>query len=146
VEIWLGTALSLLLVVATVMIHYELLLGVSRLYPRLAIPIRSRILVVIAAVFLGHIIEVCLYAFVFFIMQEHLGLGALKGDTEGTALDFFYFSLTTYATLGFGDLTPTGPLRLVAGIESLSGLVLIGWSASYTYLSMEKSWERHLNA
>jgi len=28
-------------------------------------------------------------------------------------------------------------MRLIAGAESLNGLVLIGWSASFTYLTME---------
>jgi hypothetical protein len=38
----------------------------------------------------------------------------------------------------FSDLFPHGPLRIVAGIETLNGFILIGWSASFTYLSMEK--------
>jgi hypothetical protein len=33
-------------------------------------------------------------------------------------------------------------MRLIAGIESLNGLVLIGWSASFTYLTMEEFWGR----
>jgi hypothetical protein len=32
-------------------------------------------------------------------------------------------------------------MRIVAGIESLNGLVLIGWSASFTYLTMERFWD-----
>jgi hypothetical protein len=48
-----------------------------------------------------------------------------------------------FTTLGTGDLVVSGPLRLIAGVESLNGLVLIGWSASFTYLSMEKFWEAH---
>jgi hypothetical protein len=39
-----------------------------------------------------------------------------------------------------GDPDARGPLRLIAGVKSLNGLVLIGWSASFTYLAMEKSW------
>jgi hypothetical protein len=31
-------------------------------------------------------------------------------------------------------------MRLIAGVESLDGLVLIGWSASFTYLAMEEYW------
>lgn len=30
----------------------------------------------------------------------------------------------------------------VAGTEALTGFVLIGWSASFTYLEMEKFWRR----
>ena len=37
-------------------------------------------------------------------------------------------------------------MRLVAGVESLNGLVLIGWSASFTYLTMEEFWGRKRGA
>jgi hypothetical protein len=34
-------------------------------------------------------------------------------------------------------------MRLAAGIESLTGLVLITWTASFTFLSMQKFWSDH---
>jgi len=52
-----------------------------------------------------------------------------------------YFSAETYTSLGFGDITPVGPIRLLAGIEALNGLLLIGWSASFTYIAMERFWD-----
>jgi hypothetical protein len=45
-----------------------------------------------------------------------------------------------FTSLGFGDVTPSGPLRLLAGMEALNGLLLIGWSASYIHLAMERFW------
>jgi hypothetical protein len=42
--------------------------------------------------------------------------------------------------LGIGDLYPTGALRIISGIEALNGLVMVGWSASMTYIYMEKFW------
>ena len=50
-----------------------------------------------------------------------------------------------FTTLGFGDLNPLGALRIIASLKSLTGLVLIGWSASFTYLSMQEFWEEHRN-
>ena len=54
--------------------------------------------------------------------------------------DILYFSLVTYTSLGYGDIAPLGPARLLAGIESLIGLGLIAWSASFTYLEMQHHW------
>jgi hypothetical protein len=139
----LVTAVSIGLVVATVILHYEALRLVSGVIPRLAMPPRSRILVVLAAVFLAHIAEISLYAVVYYVLQTRFGAGALSGLVEGDGLDYFYFSIAMFTTLGTGDLVVTGPMRLIAGIESLNGLVLIGWSASFTYLSMERFWEDH---
>lgn len=31
----------------------------------------------------------------------------------------------TYATVGFGDLAPVGPIRFMAGTEALTGFVLL---------------------
>jgi hypothetical protein len=44
--------------------------------------------------------------------------------------------------LGYGDVLPHGDLRLLAGLEALNGILLIGWTASYTFLSMERFWPR----
>jgi hypothetical protein len=68
------------------------------------------------------------------------------GEFHGEWLDYVYFSITTFTTLGIGDVYAHGPLRLVAGVESLNGLVLIGWSASFTYITMEKVWDAHRRA
>jgi hypothetical protein len=141
----LATAISLGLVVATVLIHYELLRYASGLTQELATASRRAILSVILILFFAHVAEAGLYAVAFALMHTHPELGAIAGEVEGGWLDFVYFSLATYTTLGMGDLHPLGPLRLVAAVESLNGLVLIGWSASFTYLSMEKLWGRSNN-
>jgi len=140
--VFLAVVLTLVLVGATVLIHYEVLRGIPRLVPHLSIPARGQILVVIGGIFFAHLVEICLYALAFFLMHNQVGLGSIAGEVSGGWLDFFYFSASTYSTLGVGDVFPKGPLRVVAGIESLNGLVLIGWSASFTYLAMEQSWER----
>ena len=133
--------LSLLLVAATVIVHYEFLRLASAMTGRLSIPGRTQILVIIAVVFVAHLVEVGLYTATYFACQNWWGLGGIHGDTEGGIVDYFYFSITTFTTLGFGDVQPRGPVRLIAGVESLNGLVLIGWSASFTYLSMERFWQ-----
>lgn len=135
--------LAVALVCATVLIHYECLRATSALIPHLHMRPRSRMIVVLGAALLGHTIEISLYAWVYHVMDDFLELGSIAGEFTGGALDYFYFSATTFTTLGIGDVYAKGYMRLVAGMESLNGLVLIGWSASFTYLSMEKFWEDH---
>jgi hypothetical protein len=135
-------AAAFFLVVATIALHYEALRQLSDLVPKLRIAPRMRILVVIAGVFAAHVVEVGLYAGAFAALTG-FGAGALAGAIEGNFADYFYLSLTGYTTLGVGDVYPVGPLRLVFAVESLNGLVLIGWSASFTYLAMERFWGSH---
>ena len=49
-------------------------------------------------------------------------------------------SAITYTTVGFGDVVPVGPIRFLSGMEALTGFVMIGWTASFTYLEMERFW------
>jgi Ion channel len=137
----LALILGLLLVTLTVLFHYEVLQFAAGLPNRLTFSTRPRVLIVIAVVLAAHVLEALLYALAFYAMQSHLQLGGLSGHTEGDLLDYVYFSLATYTTLGIGDLHPSGAMRLVAGLEALNGLVLIGWSASFTYLTMEQFWD-----
>ncbi len=139
----LALVLSAVLVVACVLIHYEVLRFTSTLLGRLTISPRSRILVVMAAVFLAHTLEVWMYAVVYFLVADHLGLGSFGGTLEHHFGDYLYFSTSTYSSLGYGDIYPLGGLRIMAGIETVTGLVMIGWSASFTYLAMEKFWGLH---
>ena len=55
-------------------------------------------------------------------------------------LDSVYYSFTSYTTLGFGDIEPSGAIRFVTGMESLTGLVLITWTASFIFIEMERYW------
>jgi len=133
---------STVLVMACVFIHYEVLRFASGLLGRLTMPPRPRILVVMAAVFMAHTLEIWMYAAAF-LLAEYLGVGSLAGTLEYNFSDYLYFSAETYSSLGYGDIFPVGGLRMMAGIETVAGLLMIGWSASFTYLAMEKFWGLH---
>jgi hypothetical protein len=105
-------------------------------------PVGRPLLKVMFALFALHVTEALLYALTMFLMEE-AGLGHLGGLTSGENsryFDYVYFSLASYTTLGFGDIVAHGPIRLVAALEALCGLILIAWSASFTYLVMERLW------
>ncbi|MCA6218261.1 two pore domain potassium channel family protein [Ideonella sp. B7] len=129
----------LALLALTTLLHYEVLSRVDRLLPRLVIPHRTQLLVVMFAVLLAHALEILLYGVTLYGLQW-LHLGSLTAAGLPHLVNSLYFSAETFTSLGFGDLVPVGPLRLLAGTEALNGLVLIGWSASYTYLAMERFW------
>ena len=135
---------STLLVFLTVLVHYEVMRYTSLKLPRLPIPPGRLILVVIAAMFLAHTVEVWMHAYVFYLITDHFGLGGFGGVFSGAFHDYLYFSTVTYTSLGLGDVYPLGGLRLMSGVESLTGLVMIAWSASFTYINMESFWNMHV--
>ncbi|MCP5150076.1 MAG: two pore domain potassium channel family protein [Ectothiorhodospiraceae bacterium] len=128
------------LVLLTVLLHYEALRLVSLLLPKLTIPVRARIIVVVVGAFCAHTAEVWLYAIAYALLAGRFGIGTIGGTFGGHFEDYLYFSAVTYTSLGLGDVYPLGGLRLLAGVEALNGLVLIAWSASFTYLAMERLW------
>ena len=88
----------------------------------------------------AHAVEVWLFGLTYWLLDAWPELGHLEGSMDEGVLDFVYFSVTTYTTLGFGDLVPTGAMRVLCGSEALLGLVLITWSASLAFLEMQRDW------
>jgi hypothetical protein len=131
---------SALLVVGTTFVHYEVLGALNARLPALAMPRRAKLVVVILSAFVAHAAEMALYGVALYALVAWLGAGHLTGASGFSLAGCLYFSAETYTSLGFGDLTPEGPVRLLAGVEALNGLLLIGWSASFTYISMEQFW------
>jgi hypothetical protein len=131
-----GVVCALLLVLTTV-IHYEVLRGLTVVLPKIRVRSRAKLIVVIFSAFLAHMAEIVLYAVAMDLLVRAGGFGGLGHLSFSGAL---YFSAETYTSLGYGDVVPTGDLRLLAGVEALNGLLLIGWSASYTYIAMERFW------
>jgi hypothetical protein len=130
----------LLLIAVTTVLHYEVLSTVNLHLPAVRIPNRSKLLIVIFAEFAAHATEMAIYGFVMYFLIGTMAIGSLQGPAGFSLASCLYFSAETYTSLGFGDITPSGPVRLLAGVEALNGLLLIGWSASYAYIAMEKFW------
>lgn len=138
----ISVAACVLLIALTTVVHFEVLRGLSAWLPRLGIPQRFKLLVVIFSAIGAHTVEILMYGTAFFAMVKIAVVGTLTGPAELSLMNCLYFSAETFTSLGFGDVTPVGPIRLLAGLEALNGLLLIGWSASYTYIAMERFWDK----
>lgn len=131
---------NIVIVAAVVAVHYEFLSRLSsrksgpRLNPRLGIVIG------VCGALTAHAVEVWVFAFAYYLMHRAPGWGELSGEFAGSLLDCAYFSFTTFTTLGFGDIHPVGPIRFLTGVEALTGLVLITWTASFLFLEMQRHW------
>lgn len=134
-------AVCLGLLATTTLIHYEVLRGLSVVLPRVRIQHRAKLILVIITTFIAHVVEILLYAVALYSLIHQPGLGSLQEAENFSMATSLYFSAETYTSLGYGDVVPTGAVRLLAGAEALNGLLLIGWSASYTYIAMERFWK-----
>jgi hypothetical protein len=126
-----------------VVIHYEFLHRITLLMPRLNIRHRFRIVLGVFLALTAHAAEVWVFGISYYFMNKAEAWGHLEGNFDGSLLDCVYFSFTSYTTLGFGDIAPFGDLRFLTGLESLTGLVLITWTASFLYLEMTRYWDEN---
>jgi ion channel len=128
------------LVLATMYIHFEALRWTSIWLPKCQPFGRARVLLVVVGVFTAHILEVMLYAGAYHALEHGVTVGGLDGQPGDSWMDYFYYSIVMYTSLGLGDVFPVGHLRVISGVEALNGLVLIGWSTSFTFLAMRRFW------
>ncbi len=135
------TLLNLGVLSLVVILHYEFLFQLTRLLPLLRVRNRFRILIGVFVSIFAHSAEVWIFGIAYYFKYLDGRWGTFSGNFNGTLLDCVYFSYTTYTTLGFGDIYATGEIRYLIGAESLVGLVLITWTASFLFIEMQKYWK-----
>ena len=128
-------------VAVSVTIHYEFLYRLTLLMPKMKIRHRQRIVLGVIVALFAHTLEILIFAVAYYGFNRVDSWGSLQGNFDGSLADCIYFSFTTYTTLGFGDIEPFGGIRYLTGVESLTGLVLITWTASFLYIEMRQYWD-----
>lgn len=131
---------TLVLVGAVVSLHYETLERLNHWIPQWGVHARPRILLLIFSILLVHTLEIWLFGIAIYMVVQFPDLGQISGVPDIQLLDAVYLSATTFTTVGYGDLAPHGAIRFLMGSEALTGFVLITWSASFTYLEMQRYW------
>lgn len=122
----------------SVLIHYECLSFLDRIIESIESH-RRRLVAMMIGLLMAHIVEIWFYAGAYALLGNFPQFGAINlasGDVL-SAFDSVYYSAMVYTTVGFGDMVPSGGLRLITATEALVGLSLITWSASFTYFQMQ---------
>ncbi len=138
--IWAGF-INVFVVALVVLIHYGFLYQLTKLFPKLNVKPRTTIVLGVFGALMAHTIEVWVFATAYYWKLKSGLFGTFEGNFNGSWIDCVYISFTSFTTLGFGDIVPLGDIRFLVGIESLTGLVLITWSASFLFYEMQKYWK-----
>lgn len=77
--------------------------------------------------FAASLIEVLAWALTF------MYLDAIQNLEEA-----LYFSIVTFTTLGYGDITLSETYRLLASVEAANGIIIFGWSTAITMVVVQK--------
>ncbi len=122
-------ALASVMVAVTVLVHFWGLLSLTRVVSDGGAKLRAHashlraalvILIGVFGVFALHTIEIWLYA------ALYRGLGETANFEQA-----LYFSTTTFASLGLGDVVLSQRWRLLSAIEAANGVILFAWSTAF---------------
>ena len=68
-----------------------------------------------------------------------MSLNGFPSGIQGNFLRMLYLSMVTITTLGYGDIVPiTDTARMLVGIESVLGIIIIGWLATSLFNAFAK--------
>ena len=85
----------------------------------------------VVPLFFGHLAQVGLWA------GSLVWLGALQ-----TYDDAFYFSLVTFATLGYGDIVLAPGYRIFGALAATCGSLMVGWSTALIFAAISRGLDR----
>ena len=127
---------TLILVAICLNIHLVMLKTIMHFRRKIPIPTTRHIVGDVLIAILTHSLEIILFAAGMFALGSSGNYGYIVSHGEGLFGEYVYLSAITYTTLGFGDITPVGPLRFLSGVEALTGLVLSAWTASVIFVGV----------
>lgn len=134
------TLITTLAAILSIGLHFTALLITTRILAKFhGIHPVSIVFSLLLAV-IAHLMEIFIFAGALEFMYKQQLITFSIADP--TFLDIFYFSGTTYTTVGYGDIVLIGAGRTISVVESLMGLVLIAWTASFTYYEMNRKWTK----
>lgn len=135
-------AVTLLLVIGVVLLHYEALSLIGQRLKTRTLHHRVKIVSMVFGLLAAHVVEIWLFSAGYFALALDPSYGGIVAKGDIGFLDLVYFSAITYTTVGYGDFVPTGAIRFLCGVEALAGFVLITWSASFMFIEMQRYWGR----
>jgi voltage-gated potassium channel len=102
----------------------------GELLPRRAM---SAVILTALGLLLLHWLQILVWALAYRLLTPVTPLGTLE--------QALYFSAITFTTVGYGDITLTNEQwRMLAGIEALNGVLLLGWSTALLFAVVQRSW------
>lgn len=140
-KVLISIAISAVLFVVTAYLHLAALRFCSGRMASVPMRPHTRVLAVVSLLFVTHLFQIALFAGGFWIAEAQFGIGGFEGAAVEGPIDYLYFSAVMYTSLGIGDIIPIGHLRFLVGIEALNGLLLIAWSASFLFATMNRLWD-----
>jgi voltage-gated potassium channel len=80
-----------------------------------------------------HFLEMLLWALLYIALPAKAGLGSFS--------EAIYFSMITFTTLGYGDVTLNAEWNLLSGMEAMVGITVFGLTTALLFAVIQKMWK-----
>lgn len=124
--------LSALMSLAIIIFHYSALRAITSLSRRFTSHFVMSITVV-SFLFLLHLFEIAWYALHIYAAYEYVGIIGFSQNFVPMAEDYFHIAASGYTTLGAFSNSPIDNLAILVDLTSLTGFMMLTWSATYYY-------------
>lgn len=85
-----------------------------------------------------HFVEIVLWALLYIVLPDKAGL---QNVTEA-----IYFSMITFSTLGYGDITLNADWNFLSGMEAMVGIVAFGLTTALLFAVIQRVWKGRQHA
>ena len=99
---------------------------------------RADVVLAVVLALVAHVVEVVAFGIGWLVLIR-AGVVELSIPSP-TLAEVIYFSGSVYTSLGFGDIVPVSSGRFLVVLEAVTGLMLIAWTASFTFYQMREHW------
>lgn len=127
------TVVTILTILVSVSLHYYVLNRLNAVIDKRSKTQQWMVLLMVVIILVTHFLEVMAFSSVYWLFASHFAISTFE--------EAVFLSFLSYSTLGFVDFELSDYYRLILGVEALCGLLLIAWSASFTFIAMHRLWE-----
>lgn len=85
------------------------------------------------ALILLHVVEIFLWAILYLLLPAQAGLKSFQ--------EAFYFSMITFTTIGYGDITLNEHWQILGGVEGMVGITVFGVTTATLFAVIQRSWK-----
>jgi hypothetical protein len=103
---------------------------------------RRQMLFAILGVLALHMAQIWIFGAAWWALLHFPDAGSISGAAHLQWHGALFLSALAFTSLGFDAWVPVGAIRILAGVEALTGLVLVAWSASFAFLQMQRHWKQ----
>jgi hypothetical protein len=135
---FLNLLLGMAIMLATVVVHAGAMILLTRRahqlgpgHPGTRWDEIGQVAAAVLVLFIATLVEVALWA------ATYIATGAI--DTFEAAL---YFSMVTFTTLGYGDITLHEDWRLLSAVQAANGVIIFGWTTALVIAVIQRMYQR----